>query len=209
MRFRGFTRTAAQAGRRNSKQTSRCTSSASGWGIQNELPESTTSKSERVTSSRPAAPVCRPVCRTCPQAAVTHRGPMKPHTQKRREMQIPRRLTCVQSTPGRIRTSNPRFRRPVFYPIELRVRLDQCDPTGSENLSNSICGSHSGVICVPATLSSAPYWARHRFDAFQKCASCKTGEHGEILIARLNERGWSVRRLQLLGSRQQCFHGGN
>lgn len=28
------------------------------------------------------------------------------------------------STPGRIRTSNPRFRRPMLYPIEPRVRLN-------------------------------------------------------------------------------------
>ena len=27
-----------------------------------------------------------------------------------------------KSTPGRIRTCNPRFRRPIFYPVELRVR---------------------------------------------------------------------------------------
>ena len=28
-----------------------------------------------------------------------------------------------ESTPGRIRTCNLRFRRPAFYPVELRVRL--------------------------------------------------------------------------------------
>lgn len=29
---------------------------------------------------------------------------------------------AICSTPGRIRTSNPRFRRPVLYPVELRMR---------------------------------------------------------------------------------------
>ena len=33
----------------------------------------------------------------------------------------PRQFTERNSTPGRIRTSNPRFRRPMLYPIEPRV----------------------------------------------------------------------------------------
>ena len=33
----------------------------------------------------------------------------------------PRRFASSSSTPGRIRTSNPRFRRPMLYPIEPRV----------------------------------------------------------------------------------------
>ena len=32
------------------------------------------------------------------------------------------RLAASADTPGRIRTSNPRFRRPVLYPVELRMR---------------------------------------------------------------------------------------
>ena len=34
----------------------------------------------------------------------------------------PKAIQLVTSTPGRIRTSNPRFRRPVLYPIELRAQ---------------------------------------------------------------------------------------
>lgn len=34
--------------------------------------------------------------------------------------------------------------------------------------------------------------ARDLFDVFQKLAGCKAGEHGEVLVARLDERGWSV-----------------
>jgi len=41
-----------------------------------------------------------------------------------------------ESTPGRIRTSNPRFRRPVLYPVELRMRGRDC--------SDLFLGFHSG-----------------------------------------------------------------
>ena len=36
----------------------------------------------------------------------------------------PRFFQFQESTPGRIRTSNPRFRRPMLYPIEPRVHLE-------------------------------------------------------------------------------------
>ena len=31
-------------------------------------------------------------------------------------------FVALKSTPGGIRTPNPRFRRPMLYPVELRVR---------------------------------------------------------------------------------------
>ena len=44
--------------------------------------------------------------------------------QKHRdELRALRAFPCFPSTPGRTRTCNPRFRRPMLYPIELRARL--------------------------------------------------------------------------------------
>ena len=54
----------------------------------------------------------------------------RPHCQKNAGTRLkPRSVGQNESTPERIRTSNLRFRRPMLYPVELRVLMQGLNDT--------------------------------------------------------------------------------
>ena len=79
-------------------------------------------------------------------------------TQKARTAVV--RVSGSMSTPGRIRTSNPRFRRPVLYPIELRAQARGTLPQGDSPIKPVPDHSALAIPASPITTTSSRFSSR-------------------------------------------------